>query len=139
MKALLKKHASKLRFGLVGGINTGIDFGILFVLHGLGVNTYLANIISTSVAFVFSFFANRSFTFRSSGSLRRQIIPFLVVTLIGLWVLQPAIIYLVQIPLTSLDAALSLFIAKLIATIGTMIWNYLLYKRFVFPPEKTGE
>jgi putative flippase GtrA len=69
MKALIKKHESKIRFALVGGINTAIDFGILFLLTSFGLNKFVANFISTSVAFIFSFFANRSFTFKSTGSI----------------------------------------------------------------------
>ncbi len=132
MKALIKKHESKIRFALVGGTNTAIDFGILFLLHSVGLNKYIANIISTTVAFIFSFFANRTFTFKSKGSAKKQFIPFLIVTLIGLWVIQPAIIWLVSLLLNNLDETLTLFIAKLIATIASLIWNYVLYSRVVF-------
>lgn len=132
MKELLRKHESKIRFAIVGGTNTAIDFGILFLLHGLGFNKYIANIISTSVAFVFSFFANRSFTFKTKGNAKKQFIPFLVVTLIGLWILQPAVIWTVSLLLHSFDETLTLFIAKLVATVVSLIWNYLLYSRVVF-------
>lgn len=132
MKELLKKHESKLRFAFIGGINTAIDFGILFLLNGLGLNKYIANIISTSVAFIFSFFANRSFTFKSKKDARKQAIPFLIVTLTGLWVLQPIIIWITLLPLTSIDQNIALFIAKLAATVVSLIWNYILYSRFVF-------
>ena len=132
MKELLKKHASKLRFALVGGTNTAIDFGILFLLHSLGLNKYIANIISTSVAFIFSFFANRSFTFKSEKGASKQVIPFLVVTLTGLWILQPAVIWVVLLPLGNLDQNIALFIAKLAATVVSLVWNYILYSRFVF-------
>ena len=132
MKALLKKHESKLRFALVGGTNTAIDFGILFLLHGLGVDKYVANIISTSVAFVFSFFANRSFTFKSKKDARKQAIPFIIVTLTGLWILQPIVIWLVLLPLQSLNQDMALFIAKLGATVVSLVWNYILYSKFVF-------
>ena len=132
MKELLKKHESKLRFALVGGTNTAIDFGILFLLHSLGLNKYIANIISTSVAFIFSFFANRSFTFKSEKGAGKQVIPFLVVTLTGLWILQPAVIWVVLLPLGNLDQNIALFIAKLAATVVSLVWNYILYSRFVF-------
>lgn len=132
MKHLLKKHESKLRFAIVGGINTAIDFGILFILHGLGLNKYIANIISTSVAFIFSFFANRTFTFKSSGSARKQFIPFLIVTIAGLWLLQPATIWLVLQPLGQLNESIALFIAKIVATVASLVWNYILYSKFVF-------
>ncbi len=132
MKQILKKHESKVRFALIGGINTAIDFGILFLLHSLGINKYIANIVSTSIAFVFSFFANRTFTFKSKGSAKKQFIPFLIATLSGLWILQPVIIWAAQKPLDNLDEALGLFIAKLLATIASLVWNYILYSRFVF-------
>lgn len=132
MKAHIKKHESKLRFALVGGINTAIDFGVLFIFNGLGVNKYVANFISTSVAFSFSFFANRSFTFKSNKSAQKQIVPFLVVTITGLWILQPIIIWLVLLPLGALEETAALFIAKLIATIASLVWNYIFYSRVVF-------
>ncbi len=130
MEELVKKHAKKLRFAIVGGTNTVIDFGILFVLSGLGMDKILANYVSTSIALIFSFFANKKYTFKSEASAKRQIVPFLVVTLIGLWVLQPLIIWVYTGALG--DDSLSLFVAKLLATIATLIWNYLLYSRFVF-------
>ena len=132
MKALLKKHESKLRFALIGGINTGIDFALLFLLNSVGVNKYIANFISTSAAFIFSFFANRTFTFRSSGDAKKQAIPFLIVTLSGLWVLQPLIIWLCTPLFNSLNQEAALLLAKLIATIASLIWNYILYSRVVF-------
>lgn len=132
MKYLLKKHASKLRFGIIGGINTAIDFVLLFLLHGFGLNPYVANIISTSIAFVFSFFANRTFTFRSRGSIKKQLLPFLIVTIIGLWVIQPIIIWIILLPLGGIDENIALFVAKIIATVASLLWNYLMYSRFVF-------
>lgn len=132
MKALTKKHASKIRFAIVGSINTVIDFGILFLLHGVGLNKYVANIISTSIAFVFSFFANRNFTFKSEKNIRQQIIPFIAVTLVGLWVLQPAVIWLMLLPLADIDQTVALFIAKLGATAASLIWNYAFYSKVVF-------
>ena len=132
MKAVLQKHESKLRFGLIGVLNTAIDFGTLFLLSGLGLNKYVANTISTAVAFSFSFFANRTFTFRSKESMRKQILPFLLVTLTGLWLLQPLVIWLMSLALASLDATLALFIAKIVATLASLVWNYVLYSRFVF-------
>ncbi len=132
MKALLKKHESKFRFAFIGGINTAIDFGILFLLTALGLDKLVANFFSTSVAFVFSFFANRTFTFKSTGSAKKQFVPFLAVTLTGLWVLQPLVILAITQLLHAIDQSLALFVAKLIATIVSLIWNYILYSRFVF-------
>lgn len=135
MRELAKKHAEKIRFALIGGINTAIDFLVLFVLVGLGVPTLISNILSTSTALTFSFFANKKFTFKATNKITRsQVLQFLGITLTGLWIIQPVIIFTVSFILSGLklDAFVVLFIGKFIATIATLIWNYLLYKNFVF-------
>ena len=140
MENLLKKHETKIRFLLVGGTNTLIDFGLLFLLTALGLNKLVANIISTGIAFIFSFFANRQFTFKdSSKNVKRQFIAFAAVTLSGLWILQPIIILIVTDSLknTVPNDQASLFIAKIIATIVCLIWNYVLYSKLVF--KKAGK
>jgi putative flippase GtrA len=135
MKETLQQHADKLRFALVGGINTVIDFGILFSLVYLGLDKIPSNFVSTSVAFIFSFFANKTFTFKSkTGNAKREFILFIIVTLFGLWVLQPLVITAMSYLLTPLhvkEGAL-LLISKLVATVVSLIWNYIMYSRFVF-------
>ena len=135
LKNLLQKHADKIRFILVGGTNTAIDFGILFGLNALGLPTIPSNFISTSVALVFSFFANKKFTFKDNDSKdKTQFIKFLGITLFGLWAIQPAIIWLVSLILQplNLNEYLILLTGKLLATCATLIWNYLLYRKFVY-------
>jgi len=135
MQELVKKHAEKIRFGIVGVANTSLDFIVLFVLVGLGVDKIIANYFSTSVAFIFSFFVNKSFAFKSKGgNVKRQFALFFIVTIIGLWVIQPLIIAGITALLANsgLAAGIILFIAKIIATIASLIWNYLFYSRLVF-------
>lgn len=131
----MTKHSQKLRFAAIGILNTALDFGLLFLLTHLGMNVIAANFISTGTAFVFSFFANRSYTFKAhGGALHRQIGLFLVVTLFGLWVLQPLIIIGVR-PLfthSGLSSGIILLIGKLLASVVTLTWNYLLYSSVVF-------
>lgn len=122
-----------IRFVVVGVLNTAIDLIILFALTWLGVDVWLANICSTSVALLFSFVVNRSFTFQSSGNPRKQIVPFLAITLAGLWVLQPLVLVAVTSMMNGLwGEYVGLFTAKILATVVSMTWNYLLYNRLVF-------
>lgn len=130
----IKNKAQLLRFALVGGINTALDFGLLFGLRALGLPVELANIASTGAAFIFSFFANKKYTFRAQGgNLLRQMLLFIIVTLFGLWVLQTLVISL-TLPLleTSLGSSTALFVAKLLATGVSLVWNYVLYSTIVF-------
>ena len=151
MEKLLKKHADKFRFAVIGALNTVIDFVILFVLVAFGLPAIASNFISTSTALIFSFFANKTFTFKIAESTKRHFIYFLIITLFGLWVIQPIIIvgvnmlldpWFTEICFVKLvgellgswfkASYLVLLIGKVLATAVTLIWNYLLYRKFVF-------
>lgn len=122
-----------VRFVAVGLANTAIDFGLLLWLTSLGMTTLYANMISTGSALTFSFFANRKFTFDSDGNVAGQMVKFLVVTLMGLWVLQPIVLYASQMALQGqLGFRSALVLGKVLATGVSMVWNYLLYKKAVF-------
>lgn len=142
MQEIAKKHADKLRFTIVGSINTVIDFSILFTLTTLfNIPKELANFISTFVAFLFSFFANKKYTFKStSKNLKKQFLLFTIVTLFGLWVIQTIIITAITPVFTNLgvNKPAALLISKLIATAASLIWNYTLYSRVVFKKSKNS-
>jgi putative flippase GtrA len=131
----IKNKQQKLRFILVGICNTTIDFTLLFTLKALGLPVIPANVISTTAAFCFSFFANKKYTFKNTESnLKRQVPLFIVVTLSGLWGVQTLIIFIISALLASsgLQEGVILLIAKIIATFASLIWNYTFYSRFVF-------
>jgi putative flippase GtrA len=135
----MKNNQQKLRFLAVGGFNTLLDFGLLFLLKAFGLPVITANIISTTIAFCFSFFANKNYTFKATDTnIKREIVLFTVITLFGLWVLQTIIIKAITYVLApyGLTSDVTLLIAKLVATVATMIWNYLMYSQFVFINEK---
>lgn len=136
MEQIVKKHADKLKFLIVGGLNTAIDFSVLFILvKAFNFPILYANVISTSIALVFSFFVNKNFTFKDNGQNNiSKMIKFLIITLIGLWLIQPVIISGIRFIIEPwmVNSDFILFIGKAIATIVTLIWNYLLYKKFVF-------
>ena len=135
----LRKHAQKIRFGIVGLANTALDFILLFILVGLGLDKIPANYISTGISFVFSFFVNKKFTFKSKGgNVKKQFAYFIAITIVGLWVIQPIIITIVSklLESTGLAEAAILFIAKVIATGASLVWNYLFYSRLVFKEAK---
>ena len=142
MQEVVKKHTDKLRFAIVGGVNTALDFSILFTLTMLfNIPKELANFISTSVSFLFSFFANKKYTFKStSKNLKRQFLLFTVVTLFGLWVIQTIIITAITPVFTNLgiNKPAALLISKLIATAASLIWNYTLYSKVVFKKPKNS-
>lgn len=146
MKNLLKKlkNNQAFWFSVIGGINTALDFIILFVLTSLGVKIFIANIFSTGTTFIISFLMNKKITFKSVSNnkkeLIREMVLFIIVTLFGLWVIQNIVISTAMPIFENLlkNKQMSLLLSKLIATIFSLIWNFILYKKVVFK-NKSGQ
>ncbi len=148
-----------LRFALVGVANTLVDFAILNILvFGVGLNKLPANMISVSVAITVSYLLNHTVVFKQVGEghdHRKRIMLFVAITLVGAFIVQNVVIYLfvhvITFPaaiLQSITDALgfnfskefiALNTAKLAATACTMVWNYLLYRKYVFINPVTKE
>jgi putative flippase GtrA len=136
---MIKNKSQKAKFAAVGGINTFIDMGLLFLLKTLGLPAISANLISTSAAFCFSFFANKKYTFKTTNAnIKREVFLFVIVTLFGLWGLQTLVIFLVTSSLSDapLPDNVTLLIAKIWAIITSLIWNYTMYSHVVFKQNK---
>ena len=140
MKNLLKKlkNSQEFWFAAIGGLNTILDFVILFGLTSLGISSLTANVFSTGITFINSFGLNKKITFKSVSKNKKELIRemtlFIIVTLFGLWVIQGVIIFLTLPFFESIlkNSKVSLLISKLIATIFSLIWNFILYKKVVF-------
>ncbi len=153
VRARLAAHPEVKRvgkFGIVGVLNTAIDFTVLNLLRfGAGWALVPANIVSTTIAMTFSFFANRHVVFERRGAIRRQLGLFLATTAFGLYVLQNLTIELLtawwtmplHLALAAVravgihqlgDAFIIVNCAKLIGTLVSLTWNYIMYKKVVF-------
>lgn len=95
------------RFGLVGLLNTAVDFIVLnllvrtvlprsevfFVLFGKEVTgLMIAGVISGTIAMINSFIFNQRFTFKAKKVGQREIVLFFVITMFGLYVIRPVIL-----------------------------------------------
>lgn len=130
----LLRH-EKVRFAAVGAINTSVDFIVFFTLANLlPIPTIVANILSTTTALAVSYLLNKKAVFGNTDANNvRQVVLFVVVTLAGLWVLQGiAITLLAPLLQPVVGKNGSLLLAKLIATLFSLTWNYIWYSRVVF-------
>ena len=137
-KHLVKKAA---KFGGVGVLNTIIDYAIFnALLLGLGVKPFYANLVSTTAALSFSYFMNKRFVFKHAGAFDvRSAVLFLAFTAFGLWVIQgfglALIIHWIQTNYPALYANHEFIVvnsAKLVASVGSIIWNFATYNSIVF-------
>lgn len=142
------------KFGVVGVLNTLIDVTIYNLLsRGTTATAALvrANFVSTTIAMLFSFFANQIFVFQANRrETVRQALFFFPITAFGLYVLQNGTIFILTTYLTGVVnfgvsfahlLGLSKFLSdafiikngvKAAAIVVSMVWNYLMYKKVVF-------
>ena len=115
------------RFGLVGIINTAIDFSVFMLLYsGIGLDPIVANIIAFGVAVINSYFMNLSWTFeqqKDSISLSNMI-QFVLVNGGGLLITLAILVLL--------NGMAAVPVLKLIAILATLIWNFTFSKLIIF-------
>ena len=134
VKSKNSTSSQKWRFVLVGGFNTVLDFGMMNVFR-LFLPLPVANMISTGIAMLVSFFLNKKWTFKSAGkNYAREVALFFLFTIIGIWVIQTGFIWLIKefVPHFGLVDVVFDNIAKNIASVPSLIWNYVTYNKFVF-------
>lgn len=122
---LYKHHF--MRYLLVGGTTFILDFGILYLLHGI-LKLNLAG--STSVAYwisiSYNFALNRYWTFdsREKESLKRHLTTYFALLVFN---------YLFTVTLVSVAGArINYVAAKALAVAISMIWTYYVYKNYIF-------
>lgn len=159
-KKTVIKEAS--RFGLVGIVNTLIDFAIATVIAGAlgGQTVYLSlfgftitgviigSVIGGCIAMINSYILNMRFTFKAKDGGLRQALLFFAITGFGLIILRPVIIH-VFTDWWTFPVDLAHFITQSVglkftyetvfelvgAAVGIVfIWpyNFILYKKVVF-------
>ena len=116
-----------IKFGMVGVINTLVNWIIFFILNALGMYYILANIIAYILGTVNSYLWNTLWVFKYKDKASTETtIKFIILNLIGLG-LNTGILY-VLVDLCNLNK----FIGLVITTGIVMIINYIVNKLWVF-------
>ncbi|WP_133015272.1 GtrA family protein [Clostridium cuniculi] len=116
-----------IKFGLVGVLNTAINWIIFILLNSLGVYYIISNIISYSLSTLNSYIWNSKWVFKYNGdNIKETTFKFIILNIIGL-ILNTCILYIL------VDILGSSKIIGLIITTGiVMILNYFINKLWVF-------
>ena len=137
LKKLSAKHGEKIRFLVVGGFNTVLDFAIFGVLANIvGIDKVVANIISTAICVTISFVLNYKFVWKSEKSIAATAVGFLAVSLFSAWVVQSLVITGVTAVIG--ESSFAKLFAKACCSGTGMITNYFGYK-FVFKKQPAEE
>ena len=125
------------KFALVGVLNTAIDFGVLNFLIFLtnytqGTGIGLINVPSFSLAILNSYIWNRKWVFEKARE--GNFFTFVAVTVIGLLINTSVVVAVTTFipPAFNLSPTVWANVAKVFATVFSMIWNFTGYKLIVF-------
>lgn len=143
--SLMQKYgplaAQFLRFGIVGVLNTGIDFAILNALSWATGITKGAEVVPLkAVAFlaanINSYLLNKTWTFKdkTSGEGAKKFSIYVTVSIIGA-LLNLGTVYVITTyttPMFGVSDKMWLNLANLVATAVSLIWNFVGYKLIVF-------
>lgn len=148
-------HAQIIRYYLFGAFNTAVDFAMLnFGLNVLHLPVVAANALGISAALTTGYIINRKLVFRRSQPRRKRHYGYyIVINLASLYGLQTGILLLLGhytlVQSTITGFAITLIhvpfdtlqhnVAKLIAALTTGIWNFALFRKFVFAHKTTKQ
>lgn len=128
------------KFAVVGVLNTAIDFGVLNIISLItGVTGGLViggiNVPGVAIALTNAYFLNKFWVFRhrDNKSAFNDLPTFLLVSGLGVLGNSGIVIFATSyLSIVSVSASLWLNIAKLCATVFSLVWNFLGYKFVVF-------
>ncbi len=117
-----------MKFIVVGGIATLIDFVVLFILKEfIGLNEILANTISFTVSLIYNYIASIKWVFdvNKEKDSKKQLIFFIIFSVIGLLINNLIMWIFIEF------LGVYYLISKVFATGVVMIFNFVTRKLFL--------
>lgn len=122
-----------VRFLIVGVLSFALDLGLLIVLHEVaGVALWVATPVAFITSLVFNFLLQRIYTFKATN--KGHVSAFKYGLLVVFNVLATDVIVLLFA-----ETELTYAAGKVVATVLTMVWNFFIYKYWIFPSAKPAE
>jgi len=115
-----------LRYVIVGTSSFALEFLLFAVLHeAASLHVVLSNVLALTGAAVYNFIMSRSWTFKSTSSLLRSVILYLLLFFWNQFFSSWVIVFL-------MEQGLNAMIAKIITMAIIVCWNFILYRKVVF-------
>jgi hypothetical protein len=132
----MKKNNELLNFIIIGILNTLIGAMIMFIAYNIfRLGYWLSTSLNYIIAGTFSFYANKTYTFKSEGQVLKRIVLFILTVLICYLVsfnISKGITNCINIQNIKLKENISMIIGMIVYT----ILNFVLQKTVVFRKDK---
>lgn len=132
-KSLLDK--SQFRYLVAGGTAFVVDYLFLVtVYYVFELPLTLATTVGYFAGFLISFFANRYWVFGKSGATRQPVKQVIEYTLLVIFNYFFTLIAIQQLDNIGVKPS----IGKIIVMIAIVVWNYLIFQKFIFSDKKAN-
>ncbi|MBR3771797.1 MAG: GtrA family protein [Clostridium sp.] len=114
------------KFGIVGAIAFVVDYGIMaFLTEVFGVPYLISSTLSFCISVVVNYLLSMKYVFEGKEDVKKQteFITFVILSVIGLGINQIVMYLVADVWLAEINK--SYLIAKLVATVVVMIWNFV--------------
>ncbi|MDQ0673464.1 putative flippase GtrA [Pseudarthrobacter siccitolerans] len=124
--------SSVVRFLVVGGLSFALDLGLLVFLHEfLGVELWIATPVAFVVSLIFNFLLQRIFTFQATNNRGISAMKYVLLVVVNILVSDVIV--------TGFDTlGWSYMVGKATSTILTTVWNYFLYRHWIFKSSESS-
>ena len=119
-------QSSVVRYLAVGGFAFAFDAGVLWLLHEMiGIPLTISTPIAFLLSFVVTYTLQRTVAFRASDTIAPSTIRYAILVV---WntIATTLIVWL------AVELGLAWIVGKVLAVVTTTIWNYFLYRTWVF-------
>ncbi|MBP3347833.1 MAG: GtrA family protein [Clostridia bacterium] len=126
------EYIKLIKFALVGGMNTLIDWLVYFILTKfVAITPWIASTIAYCCGIASSYFGNKHFTFKAKNKTSvLEVVKFLVVNALSLGASTGVVALCTEVFLWNP------YVAKVLSTGISMLINYLGSRFFVFVTDK---
>lgn len=122
-----------IKFLIVGGINTLVGTGVMFILYNIfAVNYWISSMMNYIVGSIVSYFLNKIFTFRNREKSMKQVISFIINILTCYIIAYGAAKPTVSFILSGMDEKLQDNAAMFVGMCIFVVLNYFGQRFFVF-------
>lgn len=119
-----------IRFLIIGVLSFAVDLGLLMLLHeAFDVALWIATPVAFLTSLVFNFLLQRGWAFKATNKAPASALKYGVLVLFNLLATEAIVLLFAETELTYAAG-------KTAATVSTMVWNFFIYKYWIFPGAK---
>lgn len=114
---------------IVGGLTTFVNYLAYYILLAVHCHWIIANSVSWFVAVIFAFYTNKKYVFKSTKSVKDEIISFFIMRFATLIIENISLFLFIEL------LGYQQMLSKILVSVVTVVLNYILCKFKIFKKE----